>query len=101
MADVLYPKPSIFNSGWRAIPIDNWLGKNKTMTSFIHRTVGEAPNKVRGGGGPVAIWAMPKCRAQHLNRGFPISKNIYKTFYKRISLSAMYIEEKNSRQNFC
>ena len=46
MADVLYPKPSLFNSGWRAIPIDNWLGKTKTMTS---RTVGEAPNKVRGG----------------------------------------------------
>ena len=50
MADVLYPKPSMFNSGWGAIPIDNWLGKTKTMTSFIHRTVGEAPNKVRGGG---------------------------------------------------
>ena len=49
MADVLYPKPSMFNSGWGAIPIDNWLGKTKNMTSFIDRTVGEAPNKVRGG----------------------------------------------------
>ena len=49
MADVLYPKPSMFNSGWGAIPIDNWLGKTKNMTSFIDRTVGEAPNKVCGG----------------------------------------------------
>ena len=48
-----------------------------------------------GGGGPIAIWAMPKCRGRQTNRVFPNPMNDSITDEKCRSLVIFYLTQGN------